>query len=324
MSNMAFLNSPTVTLVVGPEDNRDSFVVHESLLTSRSLNFRNAMNGRWQESDDRVIPFPHEDPMAFRAYLTFVYHPHLLALIATNVTWANFDKEYTGLSGVYVVSDMLMDDGMKEAVFEQLKMLSDKKFLPSLLGEEKKLHAPPVEAIQFIYGGTTEKDPMRKLLVDLFTQNGDMSYAPHILMPSVSTVNLPADFTKELALSLMLSRALPQATADHVTSINGLKLENVSLEHQRNVHQRHFESKSREYASLEKDIDELRTRNDDWEDLLNSDPDVLFASLRGQPGEGAPYERSRAPEPGGVRPRQQMRGGGSGSLRKRAERQGLP
>jgi hypothetical protein len=40
---MSYLTSPTITLVVGPEDNQESFVVHESLLTSRSPNIANAM-----------------------------------------------------------------------------------------------------------------------------------------------------------------------------------------------------------------------------------------------------------------------------------------
>jgi hypothetical protein len=181
--------------------------------------------GHWRQGDDRVIPFGDEDTAALAAYLNSIYHPYLLGLIVRDLTWANFDTEYTNLCGVYVVSDMLIDDEMKEAVFEQLKALSAMKLLPSRLATEEKLHAPPVEAIQFIYSGTTEKDPMRKLLIDLFTAHGDPSYAPHILISFLSTINLTADFTWDFELSLMSARTLPQTTVDATTKIIDLKLD---------------------------------------------------------------------------------------------------
>jgi hypothetical protein len=82
MFNYTYLTSPTITLVVGPDDNQESFVVHEQLLASRSHNIANALKpGYWREGDDCVISFPDQDPVAFAAYLNFVYHPYLLSLI---------------------------------------------------------------------------------------------------------------------------------------------------------------------------------------------------------------------------------------------------
>jgi hypothetical protein len=215
---------------------------------------------------------------------------------------------------------MLMDDDMKEAVFEQLKAISAKKFLPSSLATEEKLHAPPVEAIQFIYNNITEKGPMRKVLVDLFTTNGDASYAPHILTPSSSTIELPADFTRDLALSLMSARALPKTTEDAATEITALKREVHEVTYERDLAERRIEGHQLRKKRLADDIKELRTRNNDRAELNNMNPDSLFAGLRRRPGEGTPYERSQAGVPGGVRARQQM---GSGeSLMARAARRG--
>jgi hypothetical protein len=229
--------------------------------------------GRWQEGENRVVLFSEEDPAAFGIYLDFVYHPYRLDIIARNLTWATFDTEYTGFCGVYVVADMLMDDGMKEAVFEQLKAISVKKFLPSSLATEERHHAPPVEAIQFIYNDTTEKDPMRRLLIDLFIANGDMFYAPHILTPSPSSVDLPPDLTRDLALSLMSARALPQTTEDATAEITALKCEVHVVTYERDLAERRIEGHQLRKKRLADDIKELRTQNNDWAELGNRDPD---------------------------------------------------
>ncbi|KAF2026716.1 hypothetical protein EK21DRAFT_115552 [Setomelanomma holmii] len=108
---MEFLFSPTFTVQVGTGDKQRSFVCHDSLFLSRSQNIAMALQpDRWQEDDDRIIPFLEDDPAIFAAYLHFVYRPDLLEKHAEHVNLATFGEEYTKLSGVYVLADMLMDE----------------------------------------------------------------------------------------------------------------------------------------------------------------------------------------------------------------------
>lgn len=65
------LASPIVTVVVG--ESQQEITAHEGVLCGSSKLFRNAMNGKWKESEDRRIFLPDDDPETFRSYLQLCY-----------------------------------------------------------------------------------------------------------------------------------------------------------------------------------------------------------------------------------------------------------
>lgn len=49
------------------------FTVYESLITSNSAFFANALGHDWKEAQERVVPLPENEPEVFRLYLTYLY-----------------------------------------------------------------------------------------------------------------------------------------------------------------------------------------------------------------------------------------------------------
>jgi hypothetical protein len=56
---------------------QEKFAVHEALITSRSPFFRNAMQGRWQEAQERTVNLTEDDPEVFSLYLQGLYAGHV-------------------------------------------------------------------------------------------------------------------------------------------------------------------------------------------------------------------------------------------------------
>lgn len=63
--------------MVGQGDAQEKFAVHEALITSRSLFFRNAMQGDWKEAREHVVNLVEEDPEIFSLYLQGLYAGHV-------------------------------------------------------------------------------------------------------------------------------------------------------------------------------------------------------------------------------------------------------
>jgi hypothetical protein len=51
--------------------------VHEPLITSRSPFFRNALQGRWQEAQERTVNLTEDDPEVFTLYTNGLYTGHV-------------------------------------------------------------------------------------------------------------------------------------------------------------------------------------------------------------------------------------------------------
>ena len=57
------------------------FTVYESLISSNSAFFANALGRDWKEARERVVPLPENEPEVFRLYLTYLYVGDCLSLI---------------------------------------------------------------------------------------------------------------------------------------------------------------------------------------------------------------------------------------------------
>lgn len=216
MDASSFLNSPTITLIVGLADVQETFIAHESLLTSRSDKIAAALKpGRLEKGETRAVHFVHEDPAVFRLYLNFVYCPADLEEVAEKATWENYDEAFTGLRQVYVLAEMLMDEAMKDALLSRLSPLSDKMFV-LLENEAKKnwtedgktFRAPLIPAIQVVQDGTGEGDELRFLIVDVITLYGSGIHASKVLK---YLSELPAEFVLELCKEILYTRDAQRA-----------------------------------------------------------------------------------------------------------------
>ncbi|KAF3053540.1 hypothetical protein E8E11_011551 [Didymella keratinophila] len=134
------VDSRIITILVGPENQQQSFRVHQSLLQARSKNFRNALKpDRFVEAKEEVVRFTEEDPEIFHLYLSFAYD----AKEAENYTerimqcdaptdWAAFHEWFnpqaTKLAKIFVLAHMLLDNDMMQEMFGQIQNLSDADF----------------------------------------------------------------------------------------------------------------------------------------------------------------------------------------------------
>ncbi|KAF2869128.1 hypothetical protein BDV95DRAFT_112896 [Massariosphaeria phaeospora] len=66
-----------ITVIVGEDANEQKFAVHKDLICSRSEFFRTCMNGKWKESEDKIVKLPEEDPKVFERYLQSLYAGHV-------------------------------------------------------------------------------------------------------------------------------------------------------------------------------------------------------------------------------------------------------
>lgn len=217
MNTLDYLLSPIITLRVGTEgDHQQSFAVHKSLICSRSMNIATALKpNRFQEGKDLSISFPEDDPAIFATYLTYLYRPDKLDSVLTSTTWHNFITTYTGLCALYSLSEMLIDDTMKDWVCNILYELSYKPFhCRATINLTSKLHPPSVQAIQVIYNGTSDGDRMRVLLTQLFAEHGYDEYVKDIIKAAQG--DLPAGFTHDFAVAVMSVRATPRGYLDMV------------------------------------------------------------------------------------------------------------
>ncbi|KAF2183752.1 hypothetical protein K469DRAFT_582036, partial [Zopfia rhizophila CBS 207.26] len=62
--------SKAVTTLVEPEDNDETFVVHQTLLWMHSALFEAALSKQWKERSGKAVKLPDIQPNTFRIYLT--------------------------------------------------------------------------------------------------------------------------------------------------------------------------------------------------------------------------------------------------------------
>lgn len=72
-----------VTVVVGPE--RRKYVIHKTFLTHYSEYFNNALNGSWEEAEDRAITLHDIEPGIFNVFVDWLYSQNLPA---TDEDWS--------------------------------------------------------------------------------------------------------------------------------------------------------------------------------------------------------------------------------------------
>ncbi|KAF1843927.1 uncharacterized protein K460DRAFT_267613, partial [Cucurbitaria berberidis CBS 394.84] len=110
-----YINSPAIRVIVGEHPEAKDFFVHEALICPRSEFFENAMKENWKEGEEHKVTLAKEEPAVFELYLELLYLSSVLPTKEIESTTTEF-CQYTALSKLYVLAEMLMDDITKELV----------------------------------------------------------------------------------------------------------------------------------------------------------------------------------------------------------------
>ncbi|KAI4930487.1 uncharacterized protein J4E92_004319 [Alternaria infectoria] len=115
-----FISSPLIKVLVGPESQRSELFVHQSIITSRSKFFANALSGRWNNSDAKTINLYDLNPE-----LRSEDVEHYLEAVYTNrITLKDDSSVLERICHVYVIAELLLDLHTRnlatQALYEQI------------------------------------------------------------------------------------------------------------------------------------------------------------------------------------------------------------
>jgi hypothetical protein len=168
------------------------FHVHEHVLVSSSRFLQNAMKPEWR-TDTKPIDLSDEEPARFQAYCKWLYTKKIVAK-AIN------DSHYLHFAHLYVLGAKLMDKTYQQDVLTAIiDHVESAKTFPSNF------------AVQYIYGGTTTKDPAHRLMVDMwaFKLNEHWRY---IQEDEDIVADTTAEFANDVIRALVYRRNCPTGT----------------------------------------------------------------------------------------------------------------
>ena len=192
------LSGETIVVLVG--ENEEPFIVHEAPLHANSGFFEAALSKDWQESKERRVKLPAEEPKYFKTYVQWVYG-HRLYIGATE------HANYLILSHLYSLGGRLADCDFQDAVL-------DSYIATARPGASECYWLPSNEAIEVLYENTVRGDAARRLMVDLHVCLADESAFGDEAVDGLEA------FTHELACALLsFSRAAHASARADGTSL---------------------------------------------------------------------------------------------------------
>jgi hypothetical protein len=168
----------TIPVLVG----KKTYYVHQTLLTSSSKYFQNAMKPEWRIDPSKPIDLADAMPVCFEKYSQWLYTKQEPVCDPTS-------PDVT-LPELYVFAERIMDKMYQRAIFSVMTTTA---------------RQPGLEAIRIIYAGTTPASPARRLMVDIL--------AFQVTAESQRVANLDpevdADFMRDLIAALVRYRGRP-------------------------------------------------------------------------------------------------------------------
>jgi hypothetical protein len=181
---------------VGEDDKKHIFDVHESLITARSLFFKKALSGDWKEAKDRVVMLPEDDSVTFRRYVYLLYTGSFIVIPDPLPENYRGTDERQNLLRLYVLAEKLQDSETENAVLEAM-------LLSRQLRGDGLLYLPSYNDITLLYSGTTTGSPMRKMIVEMWSNSEASNWL------TKETQEWPSDFLYELSVKLLDRRDVP-------------------------------------------------------------------------------------------------------------------
>jgi hypothetical protein len=175
-----------ITLLVGNEE--QAMVVLKSNLVQHSEFFRAALTKKWAEGQTRIVKLPEEKPETMALYLMFIHGYGLPTEPIEDHSCQG--KVYDVLTELYALGERLLDSTLRNATIREIVRFTTVQISTY----------PHEESINNIYNSTTATSPARRLLVDLYVQNGCETWVG---------VTLHLEFY-ELAKALMVECSISQ------------------------------------------------------------------------------------------------------------------
>lgn len=162
---MLSITGECIVVIVGKQIHRDEFSLHERLFTSHSEFLKRAKTARLGQTG--AISLPEYDPSTFQLYVVLTYS----GFLATK----ELPEEWQSLVDVYVLADRLEDKWAKNRVVDAMHSFV-REHIPRAVGRtdegsQTKDHIS-VASLVSLYAGTPTGSPARKLVVELFADNG--------------------------------------------------------------------------------------------------------------------------------------------------------
>ena len=145
------------------------------------------MNGKWEESKNRIIRLPTNQPATFNLYAQWLYTRRIPSGDST-FSSDTCRKELRKLVDAYILGDQFQDTGFKNAVVDTFPYVLD------IRDEEGTQFYPSSDCIKQLYEGTPGPCGFRRLFVDTFVR--DCSYG---LLEGCK----PPEFFQDLAVALL-------------------------------------------------------------------------------------------------------------------------
>jgi hypothetical protein len=166
--------------------------VHQSILTTHSEFFVRATNGKWAESDERLVTLPDDRPEIFRLYVNILY---------TTEVATKGHEEWESLCRLYILAEKLQDVVTKNRLTDAICWFLTSEAAPIRKDTGGNLiyprYQPSAQSIEELYARTPEASPLRRLVIDYYTEN-----ANHTWLEEGRAV-LPADFLCDLAVVVL-------------------------------------------------------------------------------------------------------------------------
>lgn len=177
------------------------FTVHESLLISRSLFFKKALNGPWTEATSRVVRLAGDDAGVFHHYVHLLYTDNIaVSSFRISDVPNGLQGERLVLAKLYVLAEKLQDTKTKRKALSAVYASCQAK-----AGMQKQ--SLDINFVQMIYEGTPSGSMARKLTVDHFV---DRSTGDPFKASDLATgPTWPAEFMQELLTIVLDKRAPP-------------------------------------------------------------------------------------------------------------------
>ena len=159
------INGECIEVIVGKKNHREEFYLHERLFMSHSGFLKRAHIIRRGEKSTIILP--EYDSSTFQLYVVMTY----TGFLATK----DLPEEWQSLVDVYILAEWLEDKWAKNRVVDAMHGFV-REHIPRAVGftaegSQTKDHIS-VASLVSLYAGTPAGSPARKLVVELFADNG--------------------------------------------------------------------------------------------------------------------------------------------------------
>ncbi|KAK5136830.1 hypothetical protein LTR08_001752 [Meristemomyces frigidus] len=156
------VGSPLLTVIVGIDDDVQTFYIHDDLAKLYSRFFAAALAKGWKEAEDHIVRLPEDVPARFEIFPRFVYFGKIYSAHHGQGAAEDEDEkalhvgaEITRLCECWILGDKLASIAFQDATLDALAQL---------IHEEAMV---PRNAHETVYQHTAGPNSLRRLLVDM-------------------------------------------------------------------------------------------------------------------------------------------------------------